>query len=417
MQHEMNNSEDPDLGPQPRGSGGASMRRFNPKAFAQPDLLKSIQPQNLIRLLEPCRDLLESHGLSLPREEGSEIDYLEINGVLASPDAWMDSHVVEGLHVIGRLGTNENFAELLDIARRNSIDAGMDATAADIAARIWIEAPQALEVKERETVSQRGRRFEIFRAREPQNVLPAQLPIEFGALEAELEGWFVTEKRGVGCRVIRIDSPSEIQFMVQHGQMCKREPSRKGPQSACTFFRPEQTDLVIYDVLNNELRISTGPIGQMRLYREMFGKHVFGDPEMFVYAHKYTLTPLKTLGSAALYSRDVTGVEWVRLTEIEYAWPSTFYHTERHKAEDVFKAMELTRRGIEVGAQLQHACFAVKLAGESNPWPLLIQPPNVAEYGRGEEAGVIEQWLRARGFVLTGLAVDDEDSNPFMAVA
>jgi hypothetical protein len=48
--------------------GGASMGRFNQKTFAQPDLLKSIQPQNLIRLLEPCRELLESHGLSLPRE-------------------------------------------------------------------------------------------------------------------------------------------------------------------------------------------------------------------------------------------------------------------------------------------------------------------------------------------------------------
>jgi hypothetical protein len=59
----------------------------------------------------------------------------------------------------------------------------------------------------------------------------------------------------------------------------------------------------------------------------------------------------------------------------------------------------------------------VKLAGETNPWPLVIQPPNVAEYGRGEEAAVIEQWLRARGFVLTGSALDDEDSNPFMAVA
>jgi hypothetical protein len=396
---------------------GASMGRFHPKTFAQPDLLKSIQPQNLIRLLEPCRDLLESHGLSLPREGGPEVDYLDINGVLASPTEWMDSHVVEGLHVIGSLGTNENFDELLDIARRNSIDAGMDATAADLAARIWIEAPQALEMKQGETASQGSRKFESFRAREPQNVLPGQLPIEFSALETELEAWFVAEQRGVGCRVIRIDLPSEVQFMVQHGQMWKREPSRRGLQSACASFRPERTDLVIYDVRNSELRISAGPIGQMRLYREMFGKHIFGDPEMFVYARKYTLTPLQTLGSAALYSRDVTGVEWVRLTEIEYAWSSTLEYTERHTAEDVFMAMELTRRGIETEAQLQHACFAVKLAGETYPWPLVIQPPNVAEYGRGEEAAVIEQWLRARGFVLTGSAVDDEDSSPFMAVA
>jgi hypothetical protein len=392
------------------------MGRSNPKTFAQPDLLKSIHPKTLIRLLEPCRGLLESRGLSLPREAGSELDYLGIDGVLASPGEWMDAHVVEGLHAIGSLGTNENFDDLLAIARRHSIDVGMDATAADLAARIWLEAPHALQGKERETGWQRGREFESFRAREPRNVLPEQCPIEFGTLEAALEAWFVAEKRGAGCRVTRIDSAGEIRFMVQHGRMCKRVPSRKGSQSAFILFRPEQTDLVIYDLHNNELRISAGPVGQMRLYREMFGKHLFGDAGMFVYAHKYTLTPLQTLGSAALYSRDVAGVEWVRLTEIEYAC-STFDYTERHKAEDVFQAMALTGRGIETGAQLQHACFAVKLAGETNPRPLAIRPPNVAEYGRGEEAAVIERWLRARGFVLTGSAMDDEDSNPFMAVA
>ena len=140
------------------------MGRSNPKTFAQPDLLKSIHPQTLIRLLESCRGLLESHGLSLPRDGGSEIEYLDINWVLASPTEWMDSHVVEGLHVIGSLGTNENFDELLDIARRNSIDAGIDATAADLAARIWIEAPQALGRKERETASPGSRKFESSRA-------------------------------------------------------------------------------------------------------------------------------------------------------------------------------------------------------------------------------------------------------------
>jgi hypothetical protein len=394
------------------------MVRFNPKSFAQPDLLKTIQPRNLIRLLEPCWAFLENRGMSLPQKDGTEIDYLKLCGILAQPDEWMDSHVVEGLHVIGNLGTDENFDELLDVARRNFIDVDMEATAADLAARIWIEAPQALELKEREAGSHRRRKFESFRARDPENALVAEkLPIEFEELEADLEGWFMAKRRGVGCRVIRTDSPGEIRFLVQHGQPCKREPSRKGPESTCTFFRPERTDLVIYDPINNELRISTSTIGEMRLYREKFGKHVFGDPDRFVYSQKYTLAPLRAEGIAALYCRDVSGMEWVHLTEIEYAWPGAFGHTEKHKADDVFKALELTRRRIEHGAKLQHARFAVKLTGETNPRPVVIRPPNVAEYGRGEEAAVIEQWLRARRFVLVGSAADDENPESFMAVA
>jgi hypothetical protein len=59
----------------------------------------------------------------------------------------------------------------------------------------------------------------------------------------------------------------------------------------------------------------------------------------------------------------------------------------------------------------------VKLAGETNPRPVLIQPPNIAEYGRGEEAAIIELWLRSRNFVRVESVADDETSQPFMAVA
>jgi len=392
--------------------------RFNPKSFAQPDLLKTIQRANLICLLEPCRGFLEDHGLSLPWADGPEIDYLKLSDILAQPDEWMDSHVVEGLHVIGILGTDENFDELLDIARRNFVDVDMESTAADLAARIWNEVPQALELKEREAGSHNRRRFESLRARDPADVVPAeQLPIQFDALEADLEGWFMARHRGVGCRVIRTDLPGEIRFLVQHGQPCKREPSRKGPQSTCTFFRPEKTDLVIYDVANNELRISTSTIGELRLYREKFGKHIFDDPEKFVYAEKYTLAPLKTKGASSLVCRDVGGIEWIRLTELEYGWPSAFDYTEKHKASDGFKALAISSRGIEPQAELLRARFAVKLAGETNPRPVLIQPPNIAEYGRGEEAAIIELWLRSRNFVRVESVADDEISQPFMAVA
>jgi hypothetical protein len=395
-----------------------TMVRFNPKGHSQPDRLKTIQPRNLIRMLEPSREYLETRGLPLPREDELEIDYMKLAGILAVPDEWMDASIIEGLHLVGNLGTDENFDQLLDVARRNFIEVDVESTAADLAARIWLEAPQALELKEREAGSQRRRKFESFRAREPGNVLrPEQLPMQFDELEVDMEGWFMSKMRGVGCRVIRTDLPIEIRFMVQHGQPFKREPSRKGPQSTYTLFRPEKTDLVIYDFLHDELRISTSTIGELRLYREKFGKYVFGDPEKFVYSQKYTLAPLKTDGAASLLCRDVGGIEWVRLTELEYAWPCAFDYTERHKANDVFKALDMRRRGIETEAELLHARFAVKLAGETNPRPVSIQPPNIAEYGRGEESAFIEQWLRVRGFVLVGLVADDENPQSFMAVA
>jgi hypothetical protein len=395
------------------------MVRSNPKSFSQPDVLKTIQPGCLLRILESCRSLLEEGGFAWPDSADAEVDYLRLGGLLAQPDERMDSHVIDGLHVIGTLGADENFDELLDIARRNFIEVDLDATAADLAARIWVEAPDMLVLKERELGSQRRRKFESFRARDPLNVIPpGDLPCSIEGLEAALEAWFIAKKRGVGCLVVRKDLAGEVRFLVQHGELCRREPSRKGPQSTCTFFRPEKTDLVVYDFISNELRINARSLGELKLYREQFGRHMFGDPEWFVYAQKYTLEPLRADGQRSLECRDIWGIDRVWLTELEYGWPDQALHLiEKKKADDLFAALAHRKASLPEDARLLKARFAVKLTGEASPRPLMIQPPNIADYGRGEEAAPIEQFLRERRFVQVGTEADDETTQPFMAVA
>ncbi len=392
------------------------MIRFNPKSFAQPDLLKSIQPDNLVRLLEPSRLFLEERGLVLPAGPDPVIDYLQLSGILAQPDEFMPPQLIEGLHVISQLGTDANFDQLSEIAQRNFIEIGAEATAIDLAASLWLEAPEMLVIKEREIGAHRRRKFESFCARDPADVRrPEDLPREFAALEEDLEGWFLAKKRGIGCRVLRTDSPGEVRFLVQHGQLCKREPSRKGRESTCTFFRPEKTDIVIYDCVYNELKISASTIGEVRLYLEKFGQHVFGDRDRFVYARKYTLNPLKRLGRAALRCRDVGGMEWVKLTELNQTWEDSPDSFDRLKSPDVFQCLERRGKQIDPDADLIHARFAIKLSWATSPRPALVRPPNIAEYGRGEEAAVIEQWFRLREFIREDWDGEDEDAHPFMA--
>ena len=89
------------------------MIRFNPKSFAQPDLLKTIQPGKLIRLLEPCRQFLEERGLLLPLGPDPEIDYMQLSLILAQPDEFMprvhryrlgDQHLARGARHVGAQG-------------------------------------------------------------------------------------------------------------------------------------------------------------------------------------------------------------------------------------------------------------------------------------------------------------------------
>ena len=395
------------------------MACFNPpRTFGHPDILKTIAPVILIKILKPCCAFLEANGMTLPESASAEIDYLGLAGILATPDEAMDSDVIEGLHVITAMGTDGNFDELLDIARRNFIEVDLEATACDLAARIWLVAPQILQLKDREQMVERRRKFESFRARDPQSVAPLnKIPQDLGPLQLDLEASFQSKKRGIGCVVVRTDVGSEAHFLIQHGQPCKRVLIRKGPQSTCSLLRPERTDKVIYDPLHNELRMNASGPWDLRLYREKFGLHLFGDPARFVYAEKYTLAPLQKYGAAALYCRDVGGMEWVRLVDIEYASDGPLHLIDSVKAIDVFEALAQKNRAIKSDVTIRRAAFEVKLQGVAKPRPLEIQPRNIAKYGRGEEATIIEQWLHLREFVLLGTAAEDERVESVLAFA
>lgn len=377
------------------------------KSLAQPDLLKRIQPENLIRLLEDHRIFFEMKGFDVPRESHLEIDYLTLAAVLAQPDEDMPGDLVEALHLISAIGCDDRFDELLDLAAANEVEVDGETTALDLAATIYLKNPGALARKEHEEFFQKRKTFESFPAADPTSTLAIEdLPVELGPLEASLDQYCQRKKRGVGCRIIRTDAEGEVRFLVVHGQPCRREPSRKGPKSTSTFFRPERTDLVIYDAVHNELRINAGSIGDLKEYRAQFGAHLFGDEGRFVFAEKYTLEPLKQDPRSALACRDVAGIESVALREVEYSWGGAFDHVEIHRADGLLNALALIRRTIEAEAHIRKAVFKVKLTGEKKARSVTVKAGNKSGYNRGEEAALIEQWLRARGFVLVGEAAN-----------
>jgi hypothetical protein len=379
-------------------------------------LLNRIQPQNLLGLLEPHRLFFEMKKFSLPVGLENEIEYLTLAAVLAQPDEDMPSDLVEALHVIGNFSGDEYFDDLLKIAQQAGLEVDSEATTPDLATRLYLRDPQVLERKEREQLFEKRKTFESYRAANPDDAIDIKtLPPDLIPLEQDLDKYFQSKKRGLGSRVIRKDSAGEVRFLVQHGQTCKREPSRKGRQSTCTFFRPEKTDIVILDVTHNEMRINASNLPDLREYRSLFGRHLFGNEDRFVFAEKYTLAPLKLAGVAALSCRDVAGIESVRLSEIEYGWGGAFDHVEVHRAEDLFKALMIINRVIEREAHIRKAVFKIKLEGEKKPRSVAIRAGNRSGYNRGEEATMIEDWLRARGFVVSQTEVNREKVNAALA--
>lgn len=388
------------------------------KSFAQPDLLKRIQIRNLVRLLEPHRLFFDMKGFSIPVRDHGVIDYLALAGIFVQPDEDMPSELVEALHVIGSFSGDEYFDDLLELAQSVEIEVGGEPTTPDLATRIYLHDPQVLERKEREVLFEKRKNFESYRASNPDKLIAVnELPDDLTPLEADLNKHFKSKKQGAGCRVIRKDSEGEVRFLIQHGQPCRREPSRRGAESTCTFFRPEKTDVVILDLTHNEMRINASNLSALRQYRSLFGKHLFKDENRFVFAEKYTLEPLKNDGQPSLNCRDIEGIESVRLREIEYGWGGAFDHVETHRAEDLFKALVILNRVVEKESHIRKAVFKIKLDGEKKPRTVTIKAGNKSGYNRGEEATMIEDWLRARGFVLSQGTARDAQVDSTLASA
>lgn len=373
------------------------------KSFSQPDQLKRFQPEVLFRLLEPHRLFFEMKGFSIPPPGDGEVEYLALAGILAEPDEDMPGDLVEALHLISELGTDESYDDLLEIADGADILVGEDATAPDVAARIWLMDPQLLQRKDRETLFDRRKTFDSFEAADPDlEIKVEQLPSDLGALEASLGAHFQQKKKGAGCRILTKSAPGEIRFLVQHGQPCRREASRKGTQSTCTFFRPERTDVVVLDVLNRELRINADSAPDLRKYRELFGAYLFGNADMFIYAQKYVLEPLRAKGEDSLRCRDIEGIESVRVTQIDLDWGGAFENVTTERAHDVFKALQLRQAELPTEPVIRKAVFKIKLKGAKKPRTVSVKAGNKAGYQRGEDSAVIEAFLRARGFIVYG---------------
>ena len=378
--------------------------------FSHPDMLRQFEPGILIRIVRTAEQFFTAKGFPIPPpNNGDEIDYEALAGILADPDEEMPGDLVDGLHLISEFGNEACFDDLLQMAGEAEIAVDEEVTPQDLAALIWLTKPRLLQQKAQESSFERRKTFESFAPADPAMVIESeQLPQDLGELEAALREYFRGKKKGRRCRVLRKNGPGAVHFYVQHGQACRREPSVKGEESTCTFFRPERTDMVILDTAHPELRINSASAPDMRKYREVFGLHLFGSAETFRYADKYNLEPLRKLGQASLECSDFADLESAHLTELEMDWGGALNNKSIEKADDVFTALEIRNAVIPDQPALKRAKIKVRLKGVKKARVLSLVAGNKSGYPRGEEATIFEEWLRAREFIVYGKRAYEE---------
>ena len=373
------------------------------RRFARAERLKSISTYHLVALLRPHAEFLARRGVALPAE-GESFDYDALAVVLASPAADTPEALAEALFLIDDVAHGPAAEMLLGDVERHGLhlNGNGEHSPADIAVQVYLQDPAVLRRRQGLLVLDRARTFESFQAN-ADAIPPVASPTAetLRAMEADLDAWFESRKKGRGARVLCTESGPWLCFVIRHGELFKREGAvapNGGDESV--HYRPEKYDAVAYHRALGELRINARSKCDKHVYRRVIGDRLFGDPDFFPAApERYTLEPLRTDGPAALVCADVDGIESIALVRLQMAWGGPFGEVETREATDLFAVYEARGEAIPREPDLRAATFEVRFADSRRPRRVTVRPPNIASFTRDGDSALVEEWLRRREFV------------------
>lgn len=271
------------------------------------------------------------------------------------------------------------------------------ATRADMAVATWLAAPEAFQMARSELRLTRLVTFEYYGASAPAPRPPGFTPHpeQIHAMQAEMDEWFCRHGRGEETTQIQAHSmDDEWWFLVRHGDTYASKAKVERRHTELLHYRPAKDDVVVYCPQRDDLRIHAGTAGETELYRQVFGRRLFGSPHYFNERKAYTLAPLRLDGPEALRVHDIAGIQKIKLREIEVLSPERASSTVLAHECDLFAE---NPSGLPDG-QLQRARFDVFFNRSARPRVVEIRPPNVLKLGRHCDAAPVHRWIGKRGF-------------------
>ncbi|MES9904003.1 MAG: hypothetical protein ABW168_15180 [Sedimenticola sp.] len=140
------------------------MSTYNLKRFAQPDVLKKIQQDNLIQFLKGYERYLIDRGFSFDFNEDNELDLEKLCEILVNPTESMNIEFVEALFFIQEMSDNEHYEELSSQAEDNNIDIGDESSTADLSLALWLHDLELLKRPHAEVMLMKPKSFMYFQS-------------------------------------------------------------------------------------------------------------------------------------------------------------------------------------------------------------------------------------------------------------
>jgi hypothetical protein len=368
--------------------------KFN--RFTKPQILKGIGRPMLGKLFGRFNDDLAARKIPLPTDDLDDDGYYSaLAAMVLAPDG-LPPVLIEALVAIEGMATAEGQERLERAAKEHGFDFRADATGADMAVQAWLANPEMLTRLFNAQRLSRLSAFDYFggqqaKKRGDASAAPfaAPSPEVLALIQADLEKWFRVNHRGE--QAVRVEMhviEGEYWFMIRHGDTYSRVPTVANGRMSILHFRPTKDDVVAYSPEHDEIRIHAQRQWEKKLYRDVFGHLLFGDPFYFT-ARK---------GPDAL-DVDVAGIEQVVLRELEVAWPGFFKDSTVYESRDLFaSAMHRKEPAIPAKGHLLRACFDFHFSDSSKPRKVQVGPPNILKLGRDCDAALVKRFLVEAGF-------------------
>ena len=381
------------------------MKTYNLRRFSKVEILRKISRENLISLLKPYENYFQQRHFKIPEHDSrEELDYERLSKILLSPDSSTPKKLADALFHIDEFLTPAGFDAIQRKIEGTEIDAAIsrDASSADLVVEVWMRNHKIIENIHDEQYFSRLRSFDYFQTLQKPSITFQELSQKAVVpLEKDINEWFYEKRRGRYAKISVHIKADEIWFLIRHGEPYARQNVIGADgKSVSVFQRLEKYDVLVYNHGLGEIKIYACSKSEKELYRVKFGLHLFGDKNYFSVESKFTLEPLRTLDHMSLLCGDIKGLEWVKLKELKVSHGGPHRETATHKAKDVFASFKTRKYSLPSRGKLIKASLLIKFSDSKTPRVINFGPGNNAQYKRDADAGIEEELLVRRGFII-----------------
>lgn len=377
------------------------------RSITNPDILSGFDAAILRQVLDPFRDFLAGLGFVLPPDAGVSLDVTSLATALLGAGDTFPAELADALHTIVETGVATQMGAIEVAARRAHLDLGVTdgatITPIDLAARLWLRAPDLLKRIHAEMSIPAIRRFESWHC-VGEDIPEFTLPNEEQTVVPwthDLEQILVDHQFGTGVRIFVCPSGRLVYFLIRHGATVQRVAVHcDDGQVDSLLYRPAVTDVLRYDPASGELGLHLQKSSKWlsEAIRATFSLHLFNRPHLFTGERRHTLAPIRERGREALDCDGIANIESVELTELEISFGELLDYRVIHKATDVFAALETQSLAVTSLPEPRAAKLVFTLANGTTR-KVSLRVPNVAVYQREGDDDVIGVFLKERGFI------------------